>query len=66
MAKKPEAVFTSLWGGHFVTFAKQAKAAALLRGGEEQLRRPRARPARPETAKAMGDDYPVGIWAQRL
>ncbi|HKC42723.1 MAG TPA: ABC transporter substrate-binding protein, partial [Burkholderiales bacterium] len=25
MAKKPEAVFSSLWGGHFVTFAKQAK-----------------------------------------
>src|SRR5262249_40088278 len=26
MAKKPDAVFSSLWGGHFVTFAKQAKA----------------------------------------
>ena len=25
MAKKPDAVFTSLWGGHFVTFVKQAK-----------------------------------------
>ena len=25
LAKKPEAVFSSLWGGHFVTFAKQAK-----------------------------------------
>src|SRR3989454_2555035 len=24
MAKKPDAVFSSLWGGHFVTFAKQA------------------------------------------
>src|SRR4029078_6526682 len=26
MSKKPAAVFSSLWGGHFVTFAKQAKA----------------------------------------
>src|SRR5258706_1825998 len=25
MAKKPDAVFSSLWGGHFLTFAKQAK-----------------------------------------
>ena len=25
MAKRPDAVFSSLWGGHFVTFAKQAK-----------------------------------------
>jgi hypothetical protein len=25
MSKKPDAVFSSLWGGHFVTFAKQAK-----------------------------------------
>src|SRR5215467_14070362 len=25
MAKKPEAVFSSLWGGHFLNFTKQAK-----------------------------------------
>src|SRR5690242_5020421 len=25
MGKKPEAVFSALWGGHFLTFAKQAK-----------------------------------------
>src|SRR2546429_9354838 len=25
MGKRPEAVFSSLWGGHFLTFAKQAK-----------------------------------------
>ena len=25
MAKKPEAVFSAMWGGHFVTWAKQAK-----------------------------------------
>ena len=39
MAKKPDAVFTSLWGGHFVTFVKQAKPLKLLRVGEVQRRR---------------------------
>jgi branched-chain amino acid transport system substrate-binding protein len=61
MAKKPEAVFSSLWGGHFVTFAKQAKPLGyfdaikynFFGGGEA---------GSPETAKAMRDDYPFGIW----
>jgi branched-chain amino acid transport system substrate-binding protein len=61
MGAKPEAVFSSLWGGHFVTFAKQAKPlgyfdairANMMAGGEV---------GSPETAKAMGADYPVGIW----
>ena len=62
MAKKPDAVFSSLWGGHFVTFAKQAKPLRyfeafnynFLGAGEAGAI---------ETAKAAGDDYPVGIWA---
>jgi branched-chain amino acid transport system substrate-binding protein len=62
MAKKPEAVFSSLWGGHFVTFAKQAKPLNYFDGikynfigvGEA---------GSPESAKSMGKDYPVGIWA---
>ncbi len=61
MAKKPDAVFSSLWGGHFVTFAKQAKPLGyfdaikynFLGAGEA---------ASPESTKAMGADYPVGIW----
>lgn len=61
MAKKPDAVFSSLWGGHFVTFAKQAKPLGyfdaikynFFGAGEA---------ASPETAKAMKDDYPFGIW----
>jgi branched-chain amino acid transport system substrate-binding protein len=61
LAKKPEAVFSSLWGGHFVTFAKQAKPLGyfdaikynMLAGGEG---------ASPESTKSMGADYPVGIW----
>ncbi len=62
MAKKPDAVFSSLWGGHFVTFVKQARPLKyfeavkfnVLAAGEAGAI---------ETAKAMGDDYPVGIWA---
>ncbi|MBI4638210.1 MAG: ABC transporter substrate-binding protein [Candidatus Rokubacteria bacterium] len=61
MAKKPEAVFSSLWGGHFVTFAKQAKPLGyfdaikynFFGAGEA---------ASPESTKSMGADYPVGIW----
>lgn len=61
MAKKPEAVFSSLWGGHFVTFAKQARPLGyfdaikynLVGGGEV---------GSPEATKSMGADYPVGIW----
>src|SRR4029077_4965318 len=30
MAKKPEAVFSSIWGGFFVTYSKQAKAVGMF------------------------------------
>src|SRR5262245_34353777 len=30
MAKKPEAIFSSIWGGFFVTYSKQAKALGLF------------------------------------
>ena len=61
LAKKPEAVFSSLWGGHFVTFAKQAKPLAYFDSikynfigvGEA---------GSPESTKSAGNDYPVGIW----
>jgi branched-chain amino acid transport system substrate-binding protein len=61
MSKKPDAVFSSLWGGHFLTFAKQAKPLGyfdavkynFIGAGEA---------ASLESAKTMGNDYPVGIW----
>src|SRR3989440_11487149 len=61
MAKKPEAIFSSIWGGFFVTYSKQAKALGMFETikynfigvGEA---------ATPETTKSMGKDYPVGIW----
>jgi branched-chain amino acid transport system substrate-binding protein len=61
MAKKPDAVFSSLWGGHFVNFAKQAKPLGYFDAlkynfigvGEA---------GSPESTKTMGKDYPVGNW----
>jgi branched-chain amino acid transport system substrate-binding protein len=62
MAKKPDAVFSSLWGGHFVTFAKQAKALNYFQSfGFNFLGAGEAGAI--ETTKAMGDDYPFGVWA---
>ena len=61
MAKKPEAVVSSIWGGFFVTFSKQAKALGYFDAikynfiglGEA---------GSPETTKSLAADYPVGIW----
>src|SRR3989442_15081877 len=61
MAKKPEAIFSSIWGGFFVTYSKQAKALGVfdtvkynfIGVGEA---------ATPETTKAMGAGYPGRLW----
>jgi branched-chain amino acid transport system substrate-binding protein len=61
MGKKPEAVFSALWGGHFLTFAKQAKPLKyfdnvnynFIAAGEG---------ASIESTRSMGPDYPIGIW----
>jgi branched-chain amino acid transport system substrate-binding protein len=62
MAKKPDAVFSSLWGGHFVTFAKQAKPLGYFDAIKNNFIGAGEAGAI-ETAKAMGSDYPAGIWA---
>ena len=62
MSKKPDAVFSALWGGHFVTWAKQAKAVGffeavknkVVNGGEA---------GSVEATRALGPDYPFGIIA---
>jgi branched-chain amino acid transport system substrate-binding protein len=61
LSKRPEAVFSSLWGGHFVTFAKQAKPLNYF----EQIKHNfigAGEPGSIESAKSMGADYPFGIW----
>ncbi len=58
MAAKPEAAFLSLWGGHFVNFAKQAKPYGFF----EKVRVIAAGEAGcPENAIALKDDLPLGI-----
>lgn len=58
MASKPDAVFSSLWGGHFITFAKQArdygffKKIKFVAAGEGGCL---------EAIKGAGDDVPLGI-----
>jgi len=61
MAKKPDAVFSSLWGGHFVTFAKQAKPLGYFEAIKYNFFGA-GEAASPETTKTMGADYPIGIW----
>ena len=62
LGKKPDAVFSALWGGHFVTFAKQAKPLRYFETlGNNVLAVGEAGSI--ESAKALGADYPVGIWA---
>jgi branched-chain amino acid transport system substrate-binding protein len=62
LAKQPEAVFCDVYGGDFVTFAKQAAPLGyfkainnrLVDGGEVGAT---------DEAQALGADYPLGIWA---
>jgi branched-chain amino acid transport system substrate-binding protein len=61
MAKKPEAVFSSLWGGHFVTFAKQAKPLGYFDAVKYNVIAV-GEAGSPESTKSMGKDYPIGIW----
>jgi len=61
LAKQPEAVFCDVYGGDFVTFAKQAAPLGyfkamnnrLVDGGEV---------GSTDEALALGTDYPYGIW----
>jgi branched-chain amino acid transport system substrate-binding protein len=62
MSKKPDAVFCDVFGGDFVTFAKQAAPLGYFKminnrladGGEVGTT---------DAAQALGKDYPYGIWS---
>jgi branched-chain amino acid transport system substrate-binding protein len=62
MGKKPHAIFSSLWGGGFVTYAKQAKPVGLFDAVKYNFVAA-GEAGSVESAKAMGQDYPFGIWA---
>lgn len=61
MGRKPDAVFSSLWGGGFVTYAKQAKPVGLFDAVKYNFVAA-GEAGSVESAKAMGQDYPFGIW----
>ena len=61
MAKKPEAIFSSIWGGFFVTYSKQGKALGMFDAVKYNFIGV-GEAGSPETTKSMGADYPVGIW----
>jgi branched-chain amino acid transport system substrate-binding protein len=61
MGKKPDAIFSSLWGGGFVTYAKQAKPVGLFDAVKYHFVAA-GEAGSVESAKAMGQDYPFGIW----
>lgn len=62
MSKKPDVIFSAMWGGHFVTWAKQAKPLGMfdavknrvVNGGEA---------GSVEATRALGAEYPFGIIA---
>ena len=62
MAKKPDAIGSSIWGGFFVTYAKQGKALGMFDAVKYNFLG-LGEAGTPETTKSMGADYPVGIWA---
>lgn len=61
MAKKPDAIFSSIWGGHFVTMVKQAKPLGYFEAVKYNVMAV-GEAGSPETTKTMGKEYPVGIW----
>lgn len=61
MGRKPDAIFSSLWGGGFVTYAKQAKPVGLFDAVKYNFVAA-GEAGSVESAKAMGQDYPFGIW----
>ena len=58
VASKPDTIFTALWGGHFVTFGKQAapfgvfKNSLIIAAGEG---------GSPETGRSLMDELPDGM-----
>jgi branched-chain amino acid transport system substrate-binding protein len=62
LSRKPQAVFASLWGGGFLTFAKQATPLGYFKALDNNFIGA-GEAGSIETARSMGADYPVGIWA---
>jgi branched-chain amino acid transport system substrate-binding protein len=62
MAKKPDAVFCDVYGGDFVTFAKQAAPLGYFKAINNRLV-DSGEVGTTDEAQALGKDYPYGIWS---
>src|SRR6516162_2895872 len=62
LAKQPEAVFCDVYGGDFVTFAKQAAPLGYFKAINNRLA-DAGEVGTTDAAKALGNDYPYGIWS---
>jgi branched-chain amino acid transport system substrate-binding protein len=60
MAKKPDAVYCSLFAGDFVTFTKEATPLGYFKAIDNRLIDP-AEVGTTDEARALGTDYPYGI-----
>src|SRR5690348_13952624 len=62
MAKKPDAVFCDVFGGDFVTLVKQATPLGYFKAINNRLA-DAGEVRTTDVAKALGSDYPYGIWS---
>ena len=62
MAKKPDAVYCDLFAGDFVTFVKQATPLGYFKAIDNRLA-DGGEVGTVDEAKALGADYPFGIWS---
>jgi branched-chain amino acid transport system substrate-binding protein len=62
MSKKPDAVFCDVFGGDFVSFAKQATPLGYFKAIKNRLA-DGGEVGTVDEALALGPDYPYGIWS---
>ena len=60
MGKKPDAVYSSVFAGDFVTFTKEATPLGYFKAIKNRLI-DGAEIGTPDEAQALGDDYPYGV-----
>ena len=62
MSKQPQAIFCDVYGGDFVTLAKQAAPLGYFKSVNNRLA-DAGEVGSTDEAEALGADYPYGIWA---
>jgi branched-chain amino acid transport system substrate-binding protein len=60
MGKKPDAIYSSLFAGDFVTFTKEATPLGYFKAVDNRMIDP-AEVGTTDEARALGNDYPYGI-----